>query len=278
MWIKNAAVFGIKKFALPLPIPANLMFEPIGDLQVESCGWGPVQGAPTLGIPDHTLLYFVQERKHIPKSAVDTLLEQRVAQKEKHEGFAPGKKATKELRERIVDQLLPRALSTRRRTAVWIDMKNERLVIDTASKPVIDAVLKHLLKTFEKINIGDVSWPRATRITHWLSDEPAGFALDDEISIRHPGEHGKTVKFKSADLAGRDVTEHIKQGASVETMAMTFDGRISFVMTEDCAVRRIKALGILKEAEKTDDDRFVNDFYLMTQEVGGLLNALIAEA
>lgn len=282
MRIKNATIFGINpKAKLTLEHFEGHMFTPIGELALESSGWVPVfEGSPFFATPGHALLMFMQEKKHIPSSAVDVKLEERCADMEKALGFAPGKKQRKDLKEDIVDELLPRALATRRRTAVWIDRVKHRLVIDSTSQPVIDAVTKALVKMFDDLGVQDVSWPRTAVVTEWLIREPVGFTLDDEVALAYPGEHGKTVAFKASDLGADDVQLHIqKHGASVDTVAMTFDSRISFVMTDRAQLRRIKMLDVITSAAPAPDvDRFESEFLLTVLEVGNLIDALIAEA
>ncbi len=280
MWLKNATVRGINpKFIMSAPVPAERQFIAPLDHEFGSSGWAPVfEGAYMFALPGHTLLYFLQEKKTVPASAVKRLAAARAAEMEKEQGFAPGKKMMKELRERITDEL-PRALSSQLRTAVWIDREKHRVVIDSTSNATIEAVEKLLTLTFPNLGLQDVSWPRAQVVTEWMFTEPEGFTVDDEVSLAYPGEAGKTVKFKAANLAGQDVLEHIqKGGAKVETLAMTFDSRMSFVMTDNCQLRRLKALDVLRDQETTDVDRFTNDFTLMTLETGRLIDAVIAEA
>ena len=279
---KNATILGISpKFKFDTQRPKNLPFHPVTDLQLESSGWAPVRdGALTSGVGRHALMYFMQEKKHIPASAVETLVADKIAELEKAQGFAPGKKARKELKERVIDELLPRALATRRRTAVWLDLDKHRLVIDSTSSPVIDAVNRALIRCFEDIGIQDVSWPGPRVVTEWLIETPRDFDIDDEVELRYPGEHGKTVKFKAANLGGVDVQVHVqKGGASVEAIAMTYDSRISFVMTSNMQLRRIKALDVITSAETAKDvDRFYSEFTLIALELGNLIDVLIEEA
>jgi recombination associated protein RdgC len=282
MWHKNATVFGIRAKQLNLSLISSNTFSPCGTADLASSGWAPVfEGVPHYQHGMQVLLHFMQEKKHIPKSAVEVVLAEKVAALEESQGFAPGKKAMKELRERVVDELLPRALATRRQTRVWLDMQNGMVVIDSTSQPVIDEITKTLVRQFEHLGLGDFDLPGAKVVTSWLIEEPADFTLDDEVTLQYPGASGKLVKYTKANLSEDDVQRHVQMAnASVESMAMTYAGRLSFVLSSSGHLRRIKALDVLKESLSSakNADAFQSDFALMTLEMQGLLKALQAAA
>jgi recombination associated protein RdgC len=66
---------------------------------------------------------------------------------------------------------------------------------------------------------------------------------------------------------------------------MTWDDKISFVLTESLAIKGVKPLDVIKETEastKNDDERFDGDVMLMTGELskmmGDIVEALGGEA
>jgi recombination associated protein RdgC len=276
---KNATLLGFNPKATFAPLPDEMKFTPPSDLELKRSGWAPVRDDVLAYINNgHWLLNFTVEKKHMPAGAVKLVVNEKAAALEEAQGFAPGKKAMKDLKERVIDELLPRALSSRSTTRVWIDRAHGRIVIDSVSNAMIDEVQRALIKTFGDIGLQDVAWPRAKVITEWLEAAPCDFTSDDEVALQYPGERGKVVKYARADLGADDVQAHLKAGASVQTMAMTYNDRISFVMTSDLQVRRIRPLDILKEGDTKDVDKFDNDFVLMTGEMSALFNALAAEA
>jgi recombination associated protein RdgC len=283
MWLKNATIYGISpKAQFPVEQLQAARFVPVDSLQMQSVGFSPVRDdelAYKQG--KHTLLRFTVEKKHIPGSAVAVMLEEKCAELAREQSFPPGKKQRKELKERIVDALLPRALSTRRTTAVWIDQDQHRIVIDSTSDSLCDEIVKALIKLYPTIEFQDARWPRAKVVTTWLDDEPpTHFTVDDAVQLQYPGEKGKRVKFDRANLDAHDVQTHLAAGAYVDSVAMTFSSRLSFIMTDNMRIRRIKALDIVQEGREaeSDVDRFDSDFALMTRELGCLIDALVQEA
>lgn len=284
MWFKNLAVFGINpRFKLAVDALKTQMFQPATSSQMRSEGFSPVRSDELAYTRDgNTLLRYTVEQKSIPSSAIAQLVADKAAEMEKTQGFAPGKKMLKELKERAIDELTPRALASRRSVLIWIDEVNCLLVIDSSSKPMIDSINRALIRLFENLGLCDVSWPRAAVITEWLVDEPQRFTLDAEAVLRYPGASGKVVSYKSTNLGDDDVQRHVqKHGATVENLAMTFDDKVSFVMTDNSQVLRVRPLEVLKESDaatRNDDERFDNDFALMTGELALLIHALIREA
>jgi recombination associated protein RdgC len=285
MWPKNATIYGISpKAQFPTEQLQAALFVPVGTHELESKGFVPVRGdelAYRQG--KHILLRFKVEKKVIPASAVAAVVEARCKELEEQQGFLPGKKARKELKERALGELLPRALTTTRTTLVWIDQDQHRIVIDSTSDSVCGDIVKVLLKYVQDgrndLGLCDVSWPRAALLTEWVSDEPPHeFSVDADAALRYP--NSKVVKFERALLRDEDVQHHLKAGAVIEAVAMTFASRLSFVMTQNSQIRKIKPLDIMQEgrgAEK-DVDRFDADIALMTRELGILFDRLVREA
>jgi recombination associated protein RdgC len=122
-------------------------------------------------------------------------------------------------------------------------------------------------------------------MTTWLSegDAPAGFTLDRDLELRAPGDERATVRYVRHALEGEEIREHIAEGKSATRLGMTWNDRISFVLTEDLQIKRLAFLDILKEEaegqaegrEGRDEERFDIDFALMSGELAKLLAALV---
>lgn len=280
---KNTTIIGFNRKATLDTILDEQRFTPPLDLEAQRSGWSPVRDDEyTYTNNGQLLLHFTVEKKHVPAGAVKLVAAEKQAEQEEQQGFPLGKKGRKELLERVRDELLPRALSSRSTTKVWIDRAAGRIVIDSCANAVVQEIQRALVKTFGDIGLCDVAWPRAKVLTSWLSETPADFTADDEVTLQYPGERGKLVKFQRADLGSHDVQQHVSLAAraAVQSMAMTYAAKISFVMTDNAQLRRIRPLDILKEsaASAQDVDRFDNDFALMTGELSALFDALAAEA
>jgi recombination associated protein RdgC len=79
------------------------------------------------------LLTLRHEKKLLPAKVIAQVVKQRAEKLEEEEGFKPGRKRLKELKELVRDELLPRAFSLSSDTRVWIDPVHGWLAVDTGS-------------------------------------------------------------------------------------------------------------------------------------------------
>jgi recombination associated protein RdgC len=261
------------------------VFVPAASNELLRQGWDRPRGAD--GALVHVvggqfLQQLVTEKKLLPPKAVNQRAEAMADELEERQGFRPGKKAMKELRERAADELLPRALSVRSHLNVWIDPINGWLAVDSSSATRADDVIKHLLKAVDRMPLESLRVQRSpvAMMTSWLeSDEaPMWFAIDQDATLRATGESKAQVGYKRHTLHVDDMRRHIAAGKQCTRLAMTWNSRISFVLTENLAVRSIKPLDVIRENEvaaASNDERFDNDFALMTLEYARMLADLV---
>lgn len=263
-------------------------FIPPGSSEMASTGWiPPHDGGLVYTVNRQLLLTLATEKKVIPAAAVNLVLQARVAEVTEAQGFAPGKKARKEMRERIIDEMLPRALTTRAVTQVWVDPVNGWLVVDTPSPSRADEVLKYLLKCFNKLPIESwrVNRSPITCMTEWVDHDPvfgnggpAGFTVDQDATLRAAGESKAQVQYKRHTLEADEMHRHVNSGKQCERLALTWESKISFSLTANLSIKGIKPLDVLGDNERSktedQDDRFASDFALMTGEFNKLLRDL----
>jgi recombination associated protein RdgC len=186
-----------------------------------------------------------------------------------------------EIKERVFDEMLPRAFSVRSNTLCWIDRKGGWLVVDAASPAKADDVIKLLLKAVDRLPIESLRVQRApvAAMTGWLQDDenPAGFTIDQDATMRATGESKAQVTYKRHTLEPDAMRQHIKAGKQCTKLAMTWESKISFVLTEDLAIKSIKLLDVMTENNAPARDaaeRFDGDFALFAGEFGKLLRDL----
>lgn len=225
-----------------------------------------------------------QEKKLLPSRVVAQFVKQRAERIEAEDGFKPGRKRMKALKEQVVDELLPRAFSLATDTRAWIDPVNGWLVIDAASAARADEVTGLLAKAFDGFPgrpLKTVQSPAAA-MTAWLADgeAPAGFTIDQDVVLK--ARDGKaTVRWANQSLESDEVGRHVKAGKQCTRLALTWNDRVSIVLTETLAIKRVRPLDVLTESESGSaassdaDERFASDFALMTGELAALLAGVV---
>ena len=262
---------------------APQQFTPTTSMDLVRQGWAPPRAAGTPlvhAVNGQFLLQLKTEKKLLPSTVINQVAAARALEMEEAQGFAPGKKAMKELKERVTDELLPRAFAILSTTAVWIDPVNGWLVVDAASPSKADDVVKLLLKSVDKLPLESLRVQRSPvgAMTEWLQadESPAGFTVDQDAIMRATGESKAQVAYKRHTLEADDIRRHIAAGKQCTRLAMTWNDKISFVLDESLAIKSIKPLEIIKEgATRNDDERFDSDMTLMTGELARMLADLV---
>jgi recombination associated protein RdgC len=289
MWFKNLQIY-----RLPAPWAytpeqleaalASLAFVPASSNELLRQGWDSPRGNGQLVhvVNKQMLILLGTEKKLLPTSVINQVAKAKAAELEEAQGFAPGKKAMKELKERVADELLPRAFSIRSNIWTWIDPVNGWLVVDAASPAKADDVIKLLLKAVDRMPLESLRVQRSpvAVMTAWLeTDEaPVGFTVDQDTELRATGESKAAVRYVKHALEPDDIRRHIKAGKQCTRLAMTWNDKISFVLTESLAIKGIKPLDVIKESEagtRNDEERFDGEMMLMTGELSRMLADIV---
>lgn len=267
---------------------AAMPFEPCGATQDQSMGWvpprGQAHGALVELVGGHRILRFQIETKAVPGSVIKRHLDERVAQIEAQEGRKPGRKESRELRDEIVQELLPMAFAKTASVMVWMDLQAGRLILDTSSQARADAVITALVKGLDGLQLSPLNTqmsPQAA-MTAWLSgsadDWPAHFAPGREVELKSADELKSVVKFTRHHLDEEQMRLHISQGKLPTKLALDWDGRVSFVLTESTVLSKIAFLdGVFEDnASAEDEGGFDADVAIATGELSALINDLTA--
>ena len=263
---------------------APQQFTPATSMDLVRQGWASPRGAgaPLVhAVGGQFLLQLKTEKKLLPSTVINQVAAARALEMEEAQGFAPGKKAMKELKERVTDELLPRAFAILSTTAVRIDPINGWLVVDAASPAKADEVIKLLLKSVDKLPLESLRVQRSPvgAMTDWLQadESPTGFTVDQDAIMRATGESKAQVAYKRHTLDADDIRRHIAAGKQCTRLAMTWNDKVSFVLDESLAIKSVRPLDIIRECKvgEAADERFDSDFALMAGELAKMLADLV---
>jgi len=251
-------------------------FTPCTSMELQRSGWAPIGDQGIIyRVGRQLFLQLRTEKKLLPASVIKEAAAARCLELEEAQGFAPGRKQRLEVRERVADELLPRAFSVHSRTGVWIDPVNGWMVVDAASPARADDVVKLLLKVVDKMPLESFRVQRSpvAVMTGWLQldEAPIGFTVDMDATLRATGESKAVVQYKRHTLDAQDLGRHIAAGKQCVRLALTWEDKISFVLSEDLALSGIKLLDVIED--KTGDG-LDGELTLMAGELNGLFMAL----
>ncbi|MDP1996682.1 MAG: recombination-associated protein RdgC, partial [Gallionella sp.] len=222
------------------------------------------------------------EQKLLPATIINRFVKERIADIEAQQGYKVGRKEKKDIKEAVTEELLPRAFAMQRATFAWLDPDNGRLIIDAASSAKAEELLEQLSKTLDDLPVKPLHTELSpvAAMTDWLAggNVPTGFTIDRELELRATGESKATVRYANHALEGEEILAHIAAGKRATRLGMTWNDRISFVLTEQLQIKRLEFLDIIKEESTTladnADEMFDLDFTLMTGELARMLTDL----
>ena len=259
-------------------------FMACGATQEKSSGWteprGEKHGALVEAVGGQWILKFMIETRMLPASVVRREVEQRALQIEAKTGRKPGKKHAKEIREEVVRELLPKAFTRQAAITVWIDPKARLLAIDTTTQAKADEVMTSLFRSLDRFaaTLLQTATSPATGMALWLTESsaPGRFDLDRECELKSTDDMQSAVKYSRHLLDLVEIRQHVEGGKLPTRLAMSFDGRVSFVLTETLQIKKIRFLdGVFKKGPDDDEDRFDADVAIATGEMGKLIPDLI---
>lgn len=290
MWFKNLKIY---RLSAPWTLTGEQLEESLArhayqsgnNLEMQSLGWiSPRENASLAhSVNGQILLSLRAEKKLLPATVVNQVARARAQEIEEQQGYKPGRKQMKEIKERVTDELLPRAFSIYRDTRVWIDTVNHWLVIDAAASSKADEVIGMLVKTVDPLPLENlyVAQSPAAAMTGWLAadEAPANFSIDQDTELRASGESRAAIRYVKHSIDADDVRRHIQSGKQCTRLAMTWADRVSFVLTESMDIKRVAPLDVLKENPDSvafnDDEKFDSDMALMTGELAKMLAELV---
>jgi recombination associated protein RdgC len=262
-------------------------FVECGASQQESAGWveprGQKHGPLVENVAGQWILRLCTETKAVPGGAVKQQLEARLDKIEQETGRRPKGKQAKEIKEELIHELLPRAFPKRGNTPIWIDLARNLVIVGVASTKRADRIstmLSELMGGGIRLDMLQTQLAPATAMAEWLTtkEAPAGFTIDRECELKQPDSEKSLVRYARHTLDIDEVGEHIRQGKLPTQVAMTWDSRVSFVLTEQLAIKKIKLLDVVlegREAAGKGDDNFDGDVALVTGELSRLIPDLV---
>lgn len=288
---KNATFYRTNLRELNLRVTAaaiNFGFEvgafiPCAPTQPKSTGWVPPRaefGLLAEIVGDQLILKLMTEVRVIPTDALARAVEEQRKRIEKATGRKPGKKQTKELKEEVMLSLLPTALTRRSAMLVWIDLGTGMLMIDTPSRARADDAVTLLIaalptgtEVMHSLTVDDPSWTMA----EWLGsgEAPPRFSVDRECELKSKDGMKSVVRYGSHALDIDEVRAHIAAGKVPTKLALTWQSRISFVLTDDCQLKKLTFLDGLFAGKTNAADAFDADIAIATGELQPLLADLV---
>ena len=293
MWFKNLYLF---KFENDFTMNAEELhealsvkpFSPCSATQRESLGWLPPLGKNTTSFThasnNYILMSMARQERLLPATVIKETLQEKVEAIEEAEGRKVSSREKKEMKEDIEHELLPRAFTRTQKLDAYIDPKNGWLILNSSSAPRAEEFTKLLRKTLGSlpVTLPESETSPAVAMTEWLKSGrlPEPFTLGFECELKNQGDDKGSVSFKQHDLTLDEIQTSLQAGKFASKLAIEWDEKISFVLSEDLQVKKLKFLDVLEEQLQDNDPQSYEEhidiqFALMTGEVSSMLKDLM---
>lgn len=293
-FFKNAIIYRISN---PMSLMAQLatieqqllpfQFTPCGSNDMAKTGWVPAtMFSQTLAHRSHTqyLLTVQRQEKILPGPVIKQELAARITKLESEQGRKLKKTEKDSLKDEVLQSLLPRAFTKDSRTQLWIDVMSGLIVVDASSARKAEDALALLRKSLGSLPVIPLTIenPVELTITEWVrsGNAPAGFAIGDAAELKAILADGGIACVKKQDLVSDKIKTHIEAGKLITKLALDWQQRVTFTLTDDAILTRLKFCDeLIDQNDDIDREdvlaRFDADFTLMTGELSALIKQLV---
>ncbi|PMR74892.1 recombination-associated protein RdgC [Billgrantia endophytica] len=294
MWFKHLHLYRLHEAAA---IPAADLESALagqaarlpGNTEARRLGWCPPAGRAGTALlhelQGQRLMTVLRQERLLPAGVVREEVEERGADIEAREGRKLRRQEKQELKEQVYEELLPRAFIRSQKVDLWWDTQRNLIAVNSSSRKRAEEVLDLLRETLGSLKVT----PLATQtlpmraMTHWLAEpdsRPASLQLGDQVELKAKGDDG-VLRARQVDLDSDEIQQLLATGRQASRLALEIEGRLSFVLHDDLALKSLRfSDALIDEANETEDDgdaivRLEADFMLMTQALAEQIERLI---
>lgn len=291
MWFKNLAIYRLTETFKHNPAELEQQleqytFNPCGSMDMSRLGWVPPMG-DNAQQQVHTgngfmMICIKKQEKVIPTPVINELTSEQVQLLEDQQARKLRKKERDDIRDEVIHSLLPKAFTISRKTYAFIDPKGGWIIVDTASSNKAEELLSHLRETLGSLPVVPLRTANNPTyiMTQWLSTQtPGDITIENECELTNLEQEGSVIRCKRQDLSLPEIMNHLENGKKVTKLAVIWAERMSFVIEENLAIKRLKFLDLIQdqaaEVNTSDQaDQFDVDFSIMSLELAAFLPRL----
>lgn len=293
MWFKNLRLY---RLAAPFAHTPEEMhermeadaFRPCGTLETSTLGWVAPLGRQatqlTHAAAGAVLVCARKEERILPSSVIAEELAEKIDAVEAAEGRPVRRKERQALKDELTQQLLPRAFKKSSYVFAYLVPAEGWLVVDASSAKKAEEVVSLLRRSLGSLPAvpPQVKSAPGVIMTSWVAGEPTPEAVElgDECELKETGDDGGVVRVKRLNLLSDEIRTHLDAGKRVVKLAVRFDERLTCILDEELAVKRLAFEDVVLDAldgVDSDDElaAFDAQFALMTLELGRFLPQLL---
>ncbi|WP_280548336.1 MULTISPECIES: recombination-associated protein RdgC [unclassified Halomonas] len=264
-------------------------FRPLGGSEARRLGWSaPAGRAGTQLLHElqgQRLMTALRQERILPASVVREEVEERSEAIEANEGRKLRRQEKLAIKEEVYEELLPRAFVRSQKVDLWWDSRRQLIAVNASSRKRAEELLDLLRETLGSLKVTPLASQTLPMraMTSWLGDpgaRPADLVLGDQVELKAKGDDG-VLRARQVDLDSDEIQQLLESGRQASKLALSIEGRLSFVLHDDLAIKSLRFDdALIDEASQADDGddalvRLETDFILMTQALAENIERLI---
>lgn len=233
---------------------------------------------------EHWLIKLKIEEKILPASVVREQLLETVEALEAAENRRVGRKERQNLTDELRLTLLPKAFTRSRYVWVWLDGKNNRVMLDTTTDKQAELALNLLREGLGSLPVIPLNTQLAPVqvMTEWaMQQPPADFNLLDSCELRDADDDNAIMRCRGQDLASDEIQQLLVAGKRVTQLGLSWQEQLSFTLTDTLMLKSLNfAEHLQQEAVDVNPDQdpliaLDAEFMLMSNALMPLIDQLI---
>lgn len=202
------------------------------------------------------LLAAKKTERILPGSVIRDELKAKVEQIETDQCRKVYKKERDQLKDELIQALLPQAFKRSKVTFAMIMPKQGLIVVDSSSARNAEDLLSTLREVIGSLPVRPVTVkiaPIAT-MTDWVKVQKAadGFYVLDECQLSDTHEDGGTVACKRQDLTSDEIALHLSTGKQTTKLSIAWQDKLSFLLDDSLIIKRLKFADLLQDQAEAD--------------------------
>ena len=278
MYFKNAIAFPFRGEISLDELEEKLLtcrFRECGSNESLTCGWTPAHDERFVyPVGFIWLIALKTQSKILPGAVVRQHANKMAAVIEKEQGYKPSRKQMKEIKERALEELLPKALTKDSTTYAYIDPNAKLLVVDAGSVSKADDVTSMLIQCGVVIGLRTMHFgvsPSAFMSSVLLGSAGEEWALGKDCDLKEADQGGE-LHYRHLNFEG--VEDHLAAGKVPVKLALIYEERVSVVLTQAGHLKKIKVLDVAAEDAGGAEDAFDGEAAVNAAEITRVIQAL----
>jgi len=264
MWFNNLIVYKIGKKLDLFDLPNRLIkfkVKPCAKTEFDSYGFitplGKHKNANLVHQVQNFYLVCAQKQQRVlPNSVIRDELADKIEAIETQQMRKIYRKEREQLRDDITQNLLPQAFIRKTKTYALICPDLDLIMVNSSNYNKADELLNLLREALGTLPVKLLVTKNSptVQMTSWLKNKYINdhFSLLDQCELQATDKTASIIRCTRQDLCSDEISQHLSAGKIVTQLALNWQDKLTFVLDNKLAVKKLRFADILLEQSKQD--------------------------